>query len=238
MTEPEIATAAPPSRKKLLIGVTGAVVVAAVALVVFILPAEYGIDPTGAGKALGVTKLSEGEAENIYLKRGQARTNTLFTLDASAQPTEATLQSTLAGSGLTVPAGTAIKSDRFTFELPPFESIELKYELAQGAPMIFSWRASGPLDYDMHGHPYEGGEEMTESFAITDGTSQTAAYVAPFTGIHGWFWQNRTFEPVTLTLDATGGFTASKIFNQAGEQDRALTPPARETPAEEAPPEA
>jgi hypothetical protein len=39
-------------------------------------------------------------------------------------------------------------------------------------------------------------------------------------------------QPVTLTLDATGAITASKIFDPAGEHDRALTPPGDESAAE------
>jgi hypothetical protein len=227
MTDTAATTAAHPSRKKLVIGSAVALAVAAIALVVFILPAEYGIDPTGAGKALGVTKLSdEGEDTNIYLERGQARTNVLFTLAASAEPNEETLLKTLMDNGIAVPADGKIQSDRFTFELLPFEGIELKYELAQGAPMIFGWRGTGPVNFDMHAHPYAGGVDATESYAITDAAAQTAVYVAPFTGIHGWYWQNRSLENLTLTLDATGAFTASKIFDQAGEHDRPLAPPA------------
>ena len=51
-------------------------------------------------------------------------------------------------------------------------------------------------------------------------------YVAPFTGIHGWFWQNQSLEPVTVTIDSTGGYTGAVIFNQSGEHPRDLTPPA------------
>lgn len=227
MTDTAPTTPAPPSRKKLLIGSAVAVTVAAVGLVVFVLPAEYGIDPTGAGAALGLTKLAgTSEEENVYLKRGQARTNVLFPLDGAADPGEELLRKTLMDNGIAFPAGGKIQSDRFEFELLPYEGIELKYELAQGAPMIFSWGVTGPVNFDMHAHPYEGGTELTESFVITDAAAQTAAYVAPFTGIHGWYWQNRTLEPVTLMLDATGAFTASKIFDQTGEHDRPLSPPA------------
>lgn len=215
-----------PSRKKLLIGSVAAVAVVAVGLVVFVLPAEYGIDPTGAGAALGLTELAQsGEEENIYLKRGLARTNVLFPLEASAKPDEATLRATLAEHGLAFPADATVQSDRYTFELLPYEGIELKYVLAQGAPMIFSWHTPVPVNIDMHSHPFEGGDALTESFVITDTPSQTGVYVAPFTGIHGWYWQNRTLDNVTLTLDATGGFTGSKIFDAGGEHDRPLAPP-------------
>jgi hypothetical protein len=222
MTQPVVAPTAP-SRKKLLIGSAAALAVAAVGLVVFVLPAEYGIDPTGAGEALGISQLS-GSEENIYLERGQARENVLFPLDASATADEAGLREVLTDNSIAFASDAAVQSDRFEIELLPYEGIELKYVLAQGAPMIFAWRSTGPVNFDMHAHPFEGGVDLTESYVITDSPAQTAVYVAPFTGIHGWYWQNRTLEPVRLTLDATGAFTGSKIFDQAGEHDRPLSP--------------
>lgn len=217
---------APKSKKGLLIG--GAVaVLAAVGVVGFVLPAEFGIDPTGIGKATGVLKMSDTEDTNIYLERGLARTGVMFPLDApvpvDAQP--AKLAEVLAANGLPAVPAAAMKSDRFTFELLPYEGIELKYELNAGSPIVFTWQGTGPLDYDQHGHPYEGGEELTESYSITKAPTQSAVYVAPFTGIHGWYWQNRTLEPVTLTLDATGAIVKSYTFDRAGQHDRELTPP-------------
>lgn len=223
MTETSPTIATPPSRKKLLIGSAAALGIAAIALVVFVLPAEYGIDPTGAGKALGLTELAGGEEENIYLERGRARTNVLFPLAATAKPDEATLRASLAERDIVPRAGGSVRTDRFEIQLQAYEAIELKYDLAEGAPMIFSWTASAPVHLDMHSHPFEGGEELTESFVIENEIpSQTAVYVAPFDGIHGWYWQNRTLDPVTLTLNATGHFTASRIFDAAGEHPRPL----------------
>ena len=120
------------------------------------------------------------------------------------------------------------KLDRFQIELLPYEGIELKYVLDQGAPMYFSWGATGPLNVDMHSHPFDGGTEATESFVIDDLQTQSAVYVAPFSGIHGWYWQNRTMQPVKLSLDASGLMTGSKIFDPAGEHDRPLAPPSTE----------
>jgi hypothetical protein len=225
MTEPAIPPVALPSGRKIAIGSAVAIAVASAALVFFVLPAELGVDPTGFGKATGLTGLAGtgGEQENIYLKRGQARTNTLFPLAATAVPDEATLRKTLADKGIALPADGKVRSDRFEFELLPYEGIELKYDLVQGAPVIFAWKASVPVYLDMHSHPFKGGTDLTESFVIGDLPSQTGVYVAPFTGIHGWYWQNRTLDNVTLTLDATGLMTASRIFNQAGEHPRPLS---------------
>lgn len=223
MTEADLVSAPParPSRRGLLIGSAVALVAAGAVAVLFVLPAEYGIDPTGAGKALGLVEMAK--PENIYLKRGQARKNTLFPLEASARPDEATLRATLSARGIAWPAAGTVRTDRFEFELLPYEGIELKYDLAQGAPMIFAWKASTPVHLDMHSHPFKGGTDLTESFVISELPAQTGVYVAPFTGIHGWYWQNRTLDNVTLTLDATGLMTGSRIFNEAGEHPRPLS---------------
>lgn len=224
MTDADIAPpAALPSRRQVAIGSLVALVVGSVTATFFVLPAEFGIDPTGFGAATGLTGLAaDSSGQNIYLERGLRRTNVLLPLDAAARPDEATLRATLAGKGLATPANLQVRTDHWEYELLPYENIEMKYRLAQGQPMIFAWRASKPLNYDMHSVPDAGGNDATESFAITAGPSQSAVYVAPFTGIHGWFWQNRTLEPVTLAIDATGGFSGAVIFNEAGEHPRVL----------------
>jgi len=218
-------TAPKKSNGKLLAG--GAVAfIAAIGVVGFVLPAEYGIDPTGIGKATGLLKMSEAP-ENIYLERGRKRKDVMFALPASVAPQDlaAEMDKTLAANGKPpLPAGSA-KADRFTFELAPFEGIELKYELNEGTPLAFSWTGTGPLDIDMHAHPYAGGTAATESYAIAKMQQQGAVYIAPFTGIHGWYWQNRTMQPVTLTLDAAGAIVKSFTFDPAGQHERALTPP-------------
>jgi hypothetical protein len=196
--------------------------------VFFVLPAEMGVDLTGFGEKTGLTGLAQtgtGTGGNIYLERGLKRKNVLFSLDGSARPDEATLRATLKDNGLPIPGNLQVQSDHWEFELLPYEGIELKYRLTQGQPMIFSWHTTGPVNYDMHSVPDPGDPEATESFSIADANAQTAVYIAPFTGIHGWYWQNRTLENVIVAIDATGGFTGSVIFDATGEHPRQLTPP-------------
>jgi hypothetical protein len=202
MNEPETSRAT--SRRKPLVWGGVALLAAAAIVVVFVLPAEFGKDPTGLGRALGLDVLST-EGMNEEQIRGAKRTGVLAEL----------------------PGGTvANPQDRYTIELAPFESTEFKYTLKEGEQMRFAWTATGPIDFDMHAHPFEGGEELTESYAITKSPSQSGVYTAPFTGIHGWYWQNRTMDNVTLTLDASGAMTTSTIFDQFGDHPRELAPPA------------
>ncbi|HEY6815375.1 MAG TPA: hypothetical protein VI168_07550, partial [Croceibacterium sp.] len=76
MTNPTASTPPAPSRKKLLIGSVAALAAAGIAVVGFVLPAEYGIDPLGIGKALGLTKLSE-PGPNEEQIRGSKRVGVL-----------------------------------------------------------------------------------------------------------------------------------------------------------------
>ena len=48
-----------PSTKQLLLSTLIAFIAAGVVLIATVLPAEYGIDPTGVGKILGLQKMGE-----------------------------------------------------------------------------------------------------------------------------------------------------------------------------------
>jgi len=52
-----------PSPKKLLTATLAALAIAGAILIAFVLPAEYGIDPLGTGRALGLTALANTSAE-------------------------------------------------------------------------------------------------------------------------------------------------------------------------------
>lgn len=221
--QPPVTLVALPSTRQIATGAAVAIVVASLAMLLFILPAELGIDLTGFGKRTGLTGLAQsGPAPNIYLERGLKRKGVLFPLDPATEPAESRLRAALATKGIAMPANVEFRTDHWEYELLPYDSIEMKYRLAKGRPMIFSWHAEAPLHVDMHSVPDLGGNDATESFVITDAPSQTAVYVAPFTGIHGWYWQNQTLNTVKVIIDATGAFTGAVTFDTAGEHPRTL----------------
>lgn len=191
------------SKKPLIIGASAVVAVAAIS-VLFVLPAETGWDPTGVGEATGLVKIAN--PDNPELERGMARMETQEVLLLSDTP----------------PPPEAGTTDVWEYELGPFDSVEFKYTIPEGARMAFRWEGSGVLNYDMHAHPFEGGVEMTESYGVDEAQVMQGVYIAPFTGIHGWYWQNRSLDNVTLRLEASGGMTLSTIFGSAGEVDRPL----------------
>ena len=107
------------------------------------------------------------------------------------------------------------KQDAVEFNLVPGEGMEYKYRLEKGAGMLYSWTASGLLHYEMHSVPDGAPKEFAETFDKQDDRmSAHGVYTAPFPGIHGWYWQNRTKEPVTLKMTTTGFYSESQEFRK------------------------
>lgn len=194
---------APRSRTRLLLG--GGILLAVVAaLVLFVLPAEVGIDPLGTGAATGLDKIAN--PDNPDLERGMQRMERQEVLSLSDTP----------------PAPEPGVTDSWEYELAPYESIEFKYTLAEGAPVSFRWEATGPLDYDMHAHPFEGGVKLTESYSIDEAQVMQGTYTPAFTGLHGWFWDNRSTDNVTLRLTASGPLSSSTVYSGGAPSERAI----------------
>ena len=105
------------------------------------------------------------------------------------------------------PAEGEYRVDRAELSLDPAEWVEYFYRLEEGSTMLFTWNASGPVEYDFHASPDGAPAGYAESFdarALEDGHG---AYTAPFTGIHGWYWENTGTEEITITLHTAGFYT-------------------------------
>ena len=116
------------------------------------------------------------------------------------------------------------RSDYVEFELGPFESVEYKYTMDLDAPMVFTWEANREVYFDMHAEPAGLGEDYAESFEQGNDVSRTGSFHAPFAGIHGWFWENRSGRTVTVRLYAAGFFLDSTVFRDGGDYSRVIDP--------------
>jgi len=112
------------------------------------------------------------------------------------------------------------RQDRIRFELAPFESVEYKYRMGVGAAMVFAWQASGEVVFDFHAEPDGAEEGYAESFEQGRDRIRYGSYVAPFAGIHGWFWENRGAETVTVILDASGFVDGAIEFRDNDQSER------------------
>ncbi len=193
-----------PSSARLLKSTVIAAASAVAILVTVVLPAEYGIDPTGSGGLLGLTQMGEIKsqlAEEAEMDRetsqgdeGQSRLIDgllgLFVSTAYAQETADSWD------------------EEVSFTLAPGESTEFKLVMNEGAEVDFLWTAEGGVvNYDLHGDgngrniSYEKGRGATGG----DGTLK-----AVFAGKHGWFWRNRDSQEVSVTLSVRGDYQELK----------------------------
>ena len=194
----EIAT---PSLRRILRSIALAIAGAVLVLLLFVLPAEYGIDPTGVGKALRLTDLSQSGTRVLQVKDvigGNERYRQIKVPDAGEPiplPNPAVFQA----------KATPVQSKTLSIKLEPGEETEIKTVLDEGQVVLFSWQAGGEVYTDFHGHePGANQDQFVRYEEQQSGTAGNGSLVAPFSGEHGWYWVNIGEAPVTITLNLSG----------------------------------
>ncbi len=213
-----------------------AVAGAAAILVVAVLPAEYGIDPTGLGQALGLTPMGEMKRAEAALDDAEAQAAPVAVAEApppaampAASPAPAVsgaatpvptapAQSAATTSAAVLPApaapaaakpasaAPAEQSREVVITLAPNQGREVKSLMKAGDSFRYEWKTDGAeVRFELHGERLGASEAFT-SYEKGVATGASGSFTAPFDGTHGWYWRNRTDQPVTITVKATGKF--------------------------------
>jgi len=197
-----------PSSKKLIKSTAIAAVSAVVVLVTCVMPAEYAIDPTGMGKVLGLTKM--GEIKQSLAEESENGINAAQAVNSVEQiSVETSTQTATDNAQMIMPA---INKESISIELKPGQATEVKLTMPQSASVNFDWKAvGGGLNYDTHGDPVNAPKGFYHGYGKgKNETTQQGVLKAAFDGKHGWFWRNRTENPVTVTLLVEGQFSEMK----------------------------
>ncbi len=186
----------PPSVRRLMRSTAIAAMVAAVILVTIVLPAEYGVDPTGIGRIIGLKEM--GEIKMQLAEDARAAEAVAVVRAAAPDATPATAMTTATP-----------KSDVTEVTLLPSQGKEIKLAMPKDARVSFSWATNrGVVNYDTHGDSptikYHGYSKGTGTKA------DSGLLTAAFEGQHGWFWRNRGRDTVVVTLRTSGDYTELK----------------------------
>jgi hypothetical protein len=208
-----------PTSRQLLRSTLIAVASAAVLLVTVVLPAEYGIDPTGAGRLIGLKEMGEIKTQ-LSAEAEADRAKDLKAADPCGEQrsgaTGFSLSDLFFSRAFAQSASSqtaAARTDEVSVTLQPGKSIEVKLTMKKGAKATYAWKAEGGVvNHDMHGertgsttaHSYKKGAAV----AGDQGVLQAA-----FDGIHGWFWRNRGQAAVTIKLRVEGEYEDVKRMN-------------------------
>lgn len=180
------------STPQLLKATTVALLAAGALLVTTVLPAEYGLDPTGIGKALGLTALHSPATPSAATS-------------ASAAATPASTAATPEQSVIQQP--TAFQNGEMTLTLQANEGAEVKAMMRAGEAFVFSWVSDGgPVNFDMHGEKPNDGDNFTSYWKDREKSEGHGSFTAPFDGSQGWYWKNKGSTPVTITVKVSGYF--------------------------------
>jgi hypothetical protein len=151
--------------------------VVAVVLVVAVLPAELGVDPTGLGGVLGLTALSahgpepHGETPEPALTDGAPRT------------------------------------DELALPLAPGQGAEIKAVMQEGDSFTYTWTSDGgPVFFELHGEPKGAAPDVFTSYEKGTERRAEGTLKAPFEGTHGWYWHNGSAESLVIHLHTRGTY--------------------------------
>lgn len=115
--------------------------------------------------------------------------------------------------------------DSYELGLRPGEWVEYTYRIREGGTMIYSWTATGPLAYNFHSAPDGAPPGYAESFDAQENDAAHGSYIAPFTGVHGWYWENPGAEDVAITLDTAGFYRDAHVARDRADGYRTLRDP-------------
>lgn len=183
------------TRYRLAMAAGIALLVAGLLLVTVILPAEYAVDPLGVGQRLGLLQLGEVGQQVAQLESSAATTgaaSTTVLIAAQEKP---------------------FTHESVEFALQPGEGMEYKYRLEKGEVLLYSWRASVPVEFEFHAEPDGAPRGYAQSYEKGTGrASASGTLTAPFPGIHGWYWLNTSDQPITVTLTSSGFYSLAHEF--------------------------
>jgi hypothetical protein len=192
-----------PSGRRIALSVVVALAVAVVVLVAAVLPAEYGIDPTGVGRALGFTELNAPATRTLEVRDVLGGNEAVREVEIPAFNEPVPLPNPAVHQSEDRP----IQTRTITVMLESGQETEVKTVLRESKVIEYTWKTDGDIVYcDMHGHDPAAGQDFFVRYREDQegATEATGSLVAPFDGEHGWYWLNIAEGPVTITLTVTG----------------------------------
>ena len=181
------------ARHRIAVAAGAALLVAGLVLVMFVLPAEFAVDPLGTGARFG-----------------------LLDLGIIGQQVEA-LESTAVSGGagetaIVVPQDKSFQNETVEFKVAAGEGMEYKYRLDKGEALLYSWKSSAPVNWEFHAEPDGAPRGYAQSYEKSQGSQASGTLTAPFPGIHGWYWENTTNQEITVTLTSAGYYNLAHEF--------------------------
>jgi hypothetical protein len=174
-----------------------------------VMPAEYGIDPLGTGKLLGLNKLYivQETPENAVQESTSVKTVKYPTLSvASAMNNDMVAPKEISNNA--PQEQYAERSDLKTITIPAGRGLEYKIKVKKYGQVKYDWNTGGEvLFHDFHGDPIVSEKtNYYQSYTIAYSNNMVGTLIAPFYGKHGWYFKNKTERDITVKLHISGQY--------------------------------
>jgi hypothetical protein len=212
-----------PSTKSLIWSFVTSIILASLIFFIAVLPAEFNTDPTGLGKLLGLTVLAKTAEETVNPGLVSCPQTVEIAVENTPQGTKLANEQEQEhdhenghshdhghehGLGQTghhshLPAW----KDTVVITIPPKKGLEYKFYILKGEKFEFIWKTEGAeLYFDFHGEPEGDKTGYFKSFKVSTQNKSSGTLLVPFTGSHGWYWQNKTSQSINITLKTRGSY--------------------------------
>jgi hypothetical protein len=103
------------------------------------------------------------------------------------------------------------RRDSMTVTIAPAKRMEVKLVMKKGEKASFEWSTNGAeVGYNLHGEVPTDPSVKAHIYQRGSSKGERGSIEAVFDGVHGWSWRNNGEQPVTVTVKASGQFSALK----------------------------
>jgi len=199
-------------KKQIIKAVIMSMIIGFVLLITAVLPAEYGIDPTGAGKLFGFSRLYVPEdSDNGPAGSGSMALNNFPLIKMEKAGSSPEVQRPSEADNLPPETQLAERQDSVQVIVPAGKGLEYKIYMLKHGKMKYEWTTdNGVLYFDFHGEVKQAKEAKAvyfESYTIANSNNMVGTFLSPYEGKHGWFFRNNGNTDITVTLRLKGGYT-------------------------------
>jgi hypothetical protein len=173
-------------------------------VVMIVLPAERGIDPTGFGRLVGLTEMG---AIKVEIAEEMAADEALAEKLRLADSMDVADSIATASGGAT--PNPSLQRDSLIIVLPPLGKAEFRVTMRKGARVSYSWSTGGaPIDFTVFGDSLVSNGLLHLYNMAKDKSGKAGVIPALFNGDHGWRWRSWLNDSVTIRLRTIGEYTA------------------------------
>jgi hypothetical protein len=197
--------------KKIIIATIAALLFGSIIVVGAVMPAEYGIDPTGLGKLIGFDKLYQPVEKNtVATLPGTATQSAIKVLKLEGGGSEPEVLKPEEANYPAPEKQYVEREDSVEINLKAFKGLEYKVEMLKYGKLKYEWITSSGIVYaDCHGDVKQANPPKDiyyESYAIAYSNNMIGNVTVPYEGRHGWWFKNMTGQDITVKIKLKGQY--------------------------------